>query len=61
MIFTSLYCILYSGVNMYAMLAGTLPYTVEPFTIKALHKKMINAEMNPLPEHLTEGNIITIC
>jgi len=40
---------------MYAMLAGTLPYTVDPFTIKALYKKMMNEEMNPVPEHLSAG------
>ena len=48
---------LYSGVNMYAMLTGNLPFTVEPFNIKALHNKMINSQMNPLPDCVTRGNI----
>ena len=46
-----------SGVNMYAMLTGNLPFTVEPFNIKALHNKMINSQMNPLPDCVTRGNI----
>ncbi|XP_045196682.2 hormonally up-regulated neu tumor-associated kinase homolog isoform X2 [Mercenaria mercenaria] len=41
------------GVNMYAMLTGNLPFTVEPFNIKALHNKMISSQMNPLPEGLS--------
>ena len=44
------------GVNMYAMLTGNLPFTVEPFNIKALHNKMVNSQMNPLPEGVTRGN-----
>ena len=44
-----------SGVNMYAMLTGNLPFTVEPFNIKALHNKMLKAEMNPIPDHLSDG------
>ncbi|XP_052809169.1 MAP/microtubule affinity-regulating kinase 4-like [Mya arenaria] len=38
------------GVNMYAMLTGNLPFTVEPFNIKALHTKMLTGQMNPLPD-----------
>ncbi|CAH1777992.1 unnamed protein product [Owenia fusiformis] len=41
------------GVNMYAMLTGNLPFTVEPFNIKSLHTKMLNADMNPLPDNIT--------
>ncbi|XP_021329890.1 hormonally up-regulated neu tumor-associated kinase isoform X1 [Danio rerio] len=41
------------GVNMYAMLTGTLPFTVEPFSLNALYKKMINKEMNPLPSNIS--------
>ncbi|MBN3280662.1 HUNK kinase, partial [Polyodon spathula] len=41
------------GVNMYAMLTGTLPFTVEPFSLRALHQKMVDKEMNPLPVHLS--------
>lgn len=34
---------------MYAMLTGTLPFTVEPFSLRALYQKMVDKEMNPLP------------
>ena len=37
---------------MYAMLTGSLPFTVEPFNITELHAKMISNRMNPLPEHV---------
>jgi len=43
------------GVNMYAMLTGCLPYTVEPFNITTLHAKMLENKMNPIPEHLSES------
>lgn len=42
-----------SGVNMYAMLTGCLPYTVEPFNITALHAKMLENKMNPIPDSLS--------
>ena len=48
-----IYHFLSRGVNMYAMLVGSLPFTVEPFNIKALHKKMLNGEINPIPAHLS--------
>ncbi|KAJ8342533.1 hypothetical protein SKAU_G00324610 [Synaphobranchus kaupii] len=38
---------------MYAMLTGTLPFTVDPFSLRALHQKMVDKEMNPLPPHLS--------
>uniref|UniRef100_A0ACB8FHM5 Uncharacterized protein n=1 Tax=Sphaerodactylus townsendi TaxID=933632 RepID=A0ACB8FHM5_9SAUR len=41
------------GVNMYAMLTGTLPFTVEPFSLRALYQKMVDKEMNPLPTQLS--------
>ncbi|CAN2387607.1 protein serine/threonine kinase activity [Pristimantis euphronides] len=41
------------GVNMYAMLTGTLPFTVEPFSLRALYQKMVDKAMNPLPSHLS--------
>ncbi|XP_059164644.1 serine/threonine-protein kinase MARK2-like [Physella acuta] len=41
------------GVNMYAMLTGGLPFTVEPFNIKALYAKMRDRQMNPVPDDLT--------
>eukprot|EP00058_Branchiostoma_floridae_P004288 XP_002589776.1 hypothetical protein BRAFLDRAFT_90449 [Branchiostoma floridae] len=43
------------GVNLYAMLTGNLPFTVDPFNIKALHRKMLTGEMNPLPGGLSLG------
>ncbi|KAI3388132.1 hypothetical protein SNEBB_001192 [Seison nebaliae] len=45
------------GVNMYAMLTGNLPYTVEPFNIKTLYNKMIKGEINKLPENLSKNGI----
>uniref|UniRef100_A0A8C6QA85 Hormonally up-regulated neu tumor-associated kinase n=1 Tax=Nannospalax galili TaxID=1026970 RepID=A0A8C6QA85_NANGA len=45
------------GVNMYAMLTGTLPFTVEPFSLRALYQKMMDKEMNPLPSQLSTGAI----
>ena len=50
---------LYSGVNMYAMLTGFLPYTVDPFNITALHAKMLENKMNPIPTTLTPGRPYT--
>ena len=37
------------------MLTGCLPYTVEPFNITALHAKMLENKMNPIPDHLSES------
>ncbi|XP_056267708.1 hormonally up-regulated neu tumor-associated kinase homolog isoform X2 [Pseudoliparis swirei] len=45
------------GVNMYAMLTGNLPFTVEPFSLRALHQKMVDKEMNPLPPSLSSAAI----
>lgn len=42
---------------MYAMLTGGLPFTVEPFSIKALYAKMKDGQMNPVPEGLSRGNL----
>ena len=39
---------------MYAMLTGCLPYTVEPFNITALHAKMLENKMNPIPLSLSD-------
>lgn len=41
---------------MYAMLTGTLPFTVEPFSLRALYQKMVDKEMNPFPAQLSTGN-----
>ncbi|XP_058880763.1 hormonally up-regulated neu tumor-associated kinase-like [Acipenser ruthenus] len=43
------------GVSMFAMLTGTLPFTVEPFNIKQLHQKMINGEISPMPPDISKG------
>ncbi|NXM65781.1 HUNK kinase, partial [Serilophus lunatus] len=43
------------GVNMYAMLTGTLPFTVEPFSLRALYQKMVDKEMNPFPTQLSSA------
>lgn len=43
------------GVNMFAMLTGNLPFTVKPYSIKALYQKMVNQELNPLPKTLSVG------
>eukprot|EP00117_Sycon_ciliatum_P001911 scpid23745/ scgid7370/ Hormonally up-regulated neu tumor-associated kinase; Serine/threonine-protein kinase MAK-V len=37
------------GVNLFAMLTGTLPFTVDPFSITELHAKMLSRRMNPMP------------
>ncbi|CAG2255089.1 Hormonally up-regulated neu tumor-associated kinase,Serine/threonine-protein kinase MARK1,Serine/threonine protein kinase OSK4,MAP/microtubule affinity-regulating kinase 4,SNF1-related protein kinase catalytic subunit alpha KIN11,Serine/threonine protein kinase OSK3,Hormonally up-regulated neu tumor-associated kinase homolog,Serine/threonine-protein kinase MARK2,Hormonally up-regulated neu tumor-associated kinase homolog B,MAP/microtubule affinity-regulating kinase 3,Hormonally up-regulated neu tumor-assoc len=41
------------GVNMFAMLTGNLPFTVQPFNIKVLHNKMIAGQMNPVPDTIS--------
>uniref|UniRef100_A0A8C6W4R2 non-specific serine/threonine protein kinase n=1 Tax=Nannospalax galili TaxID=1026970 RepID=A0A8C6W4R2_NANGA len=45
------------GVNMYAMLTGTLPFTVEPFSLRALYQKVMDKDMSPLPTQLSTGAI----
>ena len=50
-----MFTLCYSGVNMYAMLTGCLPYTVEPFNSTALHAKMLENKMNPIPDHLSDS------
>ncbi|XP_060689167.1 hormonally up-regulated neu tumor-associated kinase homolog A [Hemiscyllium ocellatum] len=45
------------GVNAYAMLTGTLPFTVEPFSLRALHQKMVDKDLNPLPPHLSSAAV----
>lgn len=44
------------GVSMFAMLTGTLPFTVEPFNIKHLHQKMVNGEISSIPSDVSKGN-----
>ena len=42
-----------SGINLYAMLTGQLPFHVEPINIAALHEKIMKGAK--IPNHLTEG------
>ncbi|NXI45321.1 HUNK kinase, partial [Galbula dea] len=45
------------GVSMFAMLTGTLPFTVEPFSIKQLHQKILTGEISPIPSDLSPGAV----
>uniref|UniRef100_A0A672I3P2 non-specific serine/threonine protein kinase n=1 Tax=Salarias fasciatus TaxID=181472 RepID=A0A672I3P2_SALFA len=41
--------------HMFAMLTGTLPFTVEPFNIKQLHQKMVSGEISSIPADISKG------
>ncbi|NXM62636.1 HUNK kinase, partial [Illadopsis cleaveri] len=41
------------GVSMFAMLTGTLPFTVERFNIKQLYQKMLIGETSPIPSDIS--------
>merc|ERR1712157_246584 len=41
------------GIITYALLTGRLPFTVEPFRIQALYRKMVNGDMNSIPNHIS--------
>ncbi|XP_068610169.1 hormonally up-regulated neu tumor-associated kinase homolog [Brachionichthys hirsutus] len=43
------------GVSVFAMLTGTLPFTVEPFNIKQLHQKMVNGDISSIPGDVSKG------
>ncbi|KAM4521437.1 uncharacterized protein PAE49_001542 [Odontesthes bonariensis] len=45
------------GVSTFAMLTGTLPFTVEPFNIKRLHQKMVNGEISSIPSDISKGAV----
>ncbi|OWK63439.1 Hormonally up-regulated neu tumor-associated kinase [Lonchura striata] len=45
------------GVSIFAMLTGTLPFTVEPFNIKQLHQKMLIGEISPIPSDISPGAV----
>ncbi|XP_051947713.1 hormonally up-regulated neu tumor-associated kinase-like [Xyrauchen texanus] len=45
------------GVSMFAMLTGTLPFTVEPFNIKQLHQKMVNGEIGAIPSDISKAAV----
>lgn len=44
------------GVSTFAMLTGTLPFTVEPFNIKQLHQKMVSGDIGSIPADVSKGN-----
>lgn len=50
---------MFRGVSMFAMLTGTLPFTVEPFNIKQLHQKMVNGEISAIPSDISKGSTPT--
>lgn len=39
--------------SSHALLTGRLPFTVEPFRIQALYRKMVNGDMNSIPSHIS--------
>ncbi|XP_018584830.1 hormonally up-regulated neu tumor-associated kinase [Scleropages formosus] len=45
------------GVSTFAMLTGTLPFTVEPFNIKQLHQKMVNGEIGTFPSDISKAAV----
>ncbi|NXG61998.1 HUNK kinase, partial [Hemiprocne comata] len=45
------------GVSMFAMLTGSLPFTVESFNIKQLHQKMLIGEISPIPSDISPGAV----
>ncbi|XP_030643219.1 hormonally up-regulated neu tumor-associated kinase homolog [Chanos chanos] len=45
------------GVSVFAMLTGTLPFTVEPYNIKQLHQKMVNRDISDIPSDLSKGAV----
>ncbi|XP_077367273.1 hormonally up-regulated neu tumor-associated kinase isoform X2 [Festucalex cinctus] len=45
------------GVSVFAMLTGTLPFTVEPFNIKNLHHKMVDGDIAHIPSDISKGAV----
>ncbi|XP_061126788.1 hormonally up-regulated neu tumor-associated kinase homolog A [Syngnathus typhle] len=45
------------GVSVFAMLTGTLPFTVEPFNIKNLHHKMLHGDIAHIPSDISKGAV----
>lgn len=45
----------YRGVNMFAMLTASLPFTTESTEIADLYQKIANFQINPVPDSLSEG------
>uniref|UniRef100_A0A3B3VTJ6 non-specific serine/threonine protein kinase n=1 Tax=Poecilia latipinna TaxID=48699 RepID=A0A3B3VTJ6_9TELE len=50
----------WSGVSMFAMLTGTLPFTVEPFNIKQLHQKMVNKDISNVPGDISKVSFMML-
>ncbi|TNN64825.1 Hormonally up-regulated neu tumor-associated kinase B [Liparis tanakae] len=46
------------GVSMFAMLTGTLPFTVEPFNIKQLLHKMVTGDISSFPRDVSQGTAL---
>eukprot|EP00795_Rhopilema_esculentum_P017357 gene17357-8945_t len=42
------------GVNMFAMLTGSLPYNLERFNIIDMYQKMMDRRMTPLPQYISQ-------
>lgn len=40
---------------MFAMLTGTLPFTVEPFDLQNLHHKMVAGDIAHVPGDISQG------
>ncbi|XP_077567211.1 hormonally up-regulated neu tumor-associated kinase homolog A [Stigmatopora nigra] len=45
------------GVSVFAMLTGTLPFTVEPFNIRQLHHKMVDGDIGHIPGDISKGAV----
>ncbi|XP_033116936.1 probable serine/threonine-protein kinase DDB_G0277165 [Anneissia japonica] len=41
------------GVNMFAMLSGTLPFVIEPFNLKLLLHRMLKGQMSEFPSNIS--------
>lgn len=45
---------------MFAVLTGTLPFTVEPFNIKQLHQMMLIGEISHIPPDISPGKALQL-
>ncbi|XP_051909361.1 hormonally up-regulated neu tumor-associated kinase isoform X2 [Hippocampus zosterae] len=45
------------GVSVFAMLTGTLPFTVEPFDLQNLHHKMVAGDIAHMPGDISTGAV----
>ena len=46
-----------SGVNMFAMVTGNLPYNMERFNIIDMYHKMMERRMMPFPSQISPGKV----